>query len=76
VKVEVSKTTIHLGPGLSEFYSSLLAPILSQIIRAFIEKSAAKELARNLTALPPGLRSNYGSPLGIILANGALDVYY
>jgi hypothetical protein len=76
VKVEVSKTTIHLGPGLSEFYSSLLAPILSQSIRAFIEKSAAKELARNLTALPPGLRSNYGSPLGIILANGALDVYY
>jgi hypothetical protein len=76
VKVEVSKTTIHLGPGLSEFYSSLLAPILSQSIRAFIEKSAARDLAKSLTALPSGLRSNYGSPLGIILVNGALHVYY
>ncbi len=76
LKVEVSRTLVHLGPGLSEFFNSLLAPILSQSIGAFIEKYAAQELAGNMAALPPGQRGTHGSPLGIILVNGALDVYF
>jgi hypothetical protein len=76
VKVEVTKTVVHFGTGLSEFFGSLLEPILSQSISTGIEKSAAKELERNLSAMPPGLRSQYGAPLGIILASGALNVYF
>ncbi len=76
VQVEVTKTVVHLGTGLSEFFGSLLEPILCQSISAYIERSAAKELDRNLSAMPPGLRSQYGAPLGVILASGAMDVYF
>ena len=76
VKADVIKTVVHLGTGLSEFFASLLEPILSQSISTFIEKSAAHELAQNLSAMPAGLRSQYGAPLGIVLANSTLDVYF
>jgi len=76
VKLDVAKTVVYNGSGLSEFFGSLLAPILNQSIRAAIEKFAARELSANMSAAPPGLRSQHGAPLGIIPANGALDVYF
>ncbi len=76
VKVDVSKTVVLRGSGMSEFFGSLLAPILCQATKAAIEKFATKELARNLSAMPLALRSQYGAPLGIILVKNALDIYF
>jgi hypothetical protein len=79
VKLDVTKTVVRLGSGLSEFFSSLLAPLLCQNIKATIEKFAAKELAANMSeaaAAPGNLNSQLGAPIGIILIQGALDVYY
>ena len=79
VKLDVIKTVVHLGPDLSEFLGSLLAPVLYQSIKAVIEKFAEKEFASNVSgasAGPGNLNSQYGAPIGIILTQGALDVYY
>jgi hypothetical protein len=79
VKLDVTKTVVRLGSGLSGFFGSLLAPILCQSIKAVIEKFAAKELAANMSgaaAAPGNLNSQLGAPIGIILIQGALDLYY
>jgi len=79
VKLDVAKTVVHLGPGLSEFYSTMLAPMLCQSIKTLIEKFAEKKLAANLSKVPDSLgklANPFGAPAGIVMAAGALDIYY
>ncbi len=79
VKCDVTKTIVHLGTGLSEFFSTLLAPILYQSITARIEKFAEKELSTRLAKPPDSLGKSphpYGEPAGVVLAAGALAIYY
>lgn len=79
VKLDVIKTVVHLGAAFPEFFSTLLAPVMYQSIKAVIEKFAAEELAANLSKTSSGvfnLNSKNWAPAGIILTQGALDIYY
>jgi hypothetical protein len=75
---EMIKTEVQVSSGASDFFGTLLAPIIYRSSKAAIENFAEKELAVNLSpaAAPGTANSQYGVPLGIILVNGALDIYY
>jgi hypothetical protein len=75
---ETVKTDVQVSSGTNEFFGALVAPIIFRSVKTAIEKFAEKELAVNLSPAPaPGTPdSQYGAPLGIILADGALDLYY
>ncbi len=75
---ETLKTDLQVNSGASDFFNALLAPAIYRGVKAAIEKFAEKELAVNRSPAPaPGTtNSPTGAPLGIILVNGALDLYY
>jgi len=78
VYFETIKTDVQVSSGPSDFFGTLFAPIIYHSVKTAIEKFAEKELAVNLAPPPaPGtLKGQHGAPLGIILVNGALDLYY
>jgi hypothetical protein len=78
VYFETIKTDVQVSSGPSDFFGTLFAPLIFQSVKAAIEKFVEKELAVNLPPAPaPGSpNSQYGAPLGIILVDGALDMYY
>ncbi|HEX7503445.1 MAG TPA: hypothetical protein VF451_08480, partial [Acidobacteriota bacterium] len=75
---ETIKTDVQVSSGTSDFFSTLLAPIIFRSVKAAIEKFAETELAVNLSPAPASgtMNTQYGAPLGVILVNGALDMYY
>ncbi len=79
LKLDVIKSVVHLGSGFPEFFSTLLAPVMYQSIKTVIEKFAEDELAANLSKTSSGVLNLNGenqTPAGIILNQGALDIYY
>jgi hypothetical protein len=78
VYFETVKNEIQVSSGPNDFFATLLSPIIYRSVKDAIEKFAEKELAVNrLPSTVPGTtNSGYGVPLGIILVNGALDMYY
>ena len=79
VELETIKTDVRIGSGSPASFATLLAPIIRQTIRAAMIKIAEKELGANLPANPAGLSlpgSRSRPPLGILLVDGALDIYY
>jgi hypothetical protein len=78
VYFETIKTDVQVSSGPSDFFGTLFAPIIYHSLKTVIEKFAEKELAVNLSPAPAThtVNSQYGVPLGIILVEGALDMYY
>ena len=79
VKLEVIKSVVHLGYAFPEFFSTLLAPVMYQSIKTFIEKFTTEELSANLSETSSGMFNLNGkkpAPIGFILTKGALDIYY
>jgi len=78
VYFETVKSDIQVSSGPNDFFGTLLSPIIYRSVKAVIEKFAEKELAVNLSPAPvPGaMKSQDSTPLGMILVNGALDMYY
>jgi len=77
VYFETIKTDVRASSGESDFFGTLFAPVIYHSAKTAIEKFAEKELAVNLAPPAPGTANRqHGAPLGIILVNGALDMYY
>jgi hypothetical protein len=78
VYFETIKTDVQVSSGTSDFFAAHLAPIIYRSVKAAIENFAEKELAVNLPPepAPDSQKSPVGAPLGIILVDGALDMYY
>ena len=79
VKLDVIKSVVHLGSAFPEFFSTLLAPVMYQSIKTVIEEFAEDELVTNLSKTSSGVfkpNSQNQSPAGIILNQGALNIYY
>jgi hypothetical protein len=78
VYFETLKADVQVSSGPSDFFPTQLAPIIYRSVKAAIENFAEKELAVNLppTTDPAGRKNQYGPPLGIVLVDGALDLYY
>jgi hypothetical protein len=71
--------TIKTGAGSTDAFTTRSAPIICQAVKSVLQKSAEKELAADPSAHPPDTSLWNSRPrplLGIILVNGALDIYF
>jgi hypothetical protein len=78
VYFDAIQTDVNVSSGGGDSFAALLAPVACQCLKNIIEKFAERVLAVNLPPVPGqeagGVR--HGALLGMVLVNGALDLYY